>query len=191
MTAKATDAVWIVDTGPLSHFARAGWLGVLKMLAPGGRIVIPDMVERELRTGASTYPALTDVLSQDWVEVRRLAAEAEVEAFARYSRRLVGDSERNIGECGVLALAEVRGFVPVVDDGPACKAAKAHGLQPRRTLGLLCEAIRQGRLTCDMVSSVADDLLATNYRIPMAPGGFVRWAVANGLIPGSLPTQES
>lgn len=31
---------WVVDTGPLIHFAKVGWLGVLKMLAPGHRVVI-------------------------------------------------------------------------------------------------------------------------------------------------------
>lgn len=38
---------WVI-AGPLSHFAKAGWLGVLKMLAPEHRIMIPDVVDAEL-----------------------------------------------------------------------------------------------------------------------------------------------
>ncbi|MDR2896634.1 MAG: hypothetical protein LBV30_08330 [Propionibacteriaceae bacterium] len=176
------DAAWVVDTGPFAHLARAEWLGVLKMLAPGGKVIVPDAVQRELRTGAEKYRSLGDVLKQDWISIRVLNSDAELESFARYARRLVGDDGRNIGECEVLALAEVHGFTPLIDDGAACKAAKQKGIEPLRTLRLLCNAVTQNLLTVDTVSAVADDLLATNYRIPVEPGGFRRWASENGLL---------
>jgi predicted nucleic acid-binding protein len=160
------------------------------MLAPNRPIVIPVTVQRELRAGSTTHPALALVLEQEWIQIRDLTTEAELEAFARYSRRLVGDTGRNLGECGVLALAEVHGFVPVIDDGPACKAAKEYGVEPRRTLGLLCEAVTDGKLPLELVSSVADDLLATEYRIPMEPGGFAKWAAENGLLPNGGHLKE-
>jgi hypothetical protein len=50
------------------------------------------------------------------------------------------------------------------------------------TLGLLCDAIRDGLLTVKLVSAVADDLMTTQYRLPFGPGGFEKWASENGLV---------
>ena len=49
---------WVI-AGPLSHFAKAGWLGVLKMLALEHRIMIPDVVDAELGRGAAQQPGLS------------------------------------------------------------------------------------------------------------------------------------
>lgn len=43
----------VFDTGPLSHLAREGWLGVLKAVVGKRRAFIPDVVVDELRQGAS------------------------------------------------------------------------------------------------------------------------------------------
>lgn len=172
---------WVVDTGPLSHFARAGWLGVLRLLAPDNTILIPDTVERELRSAAA--PSwLAQVLGSTWIVVRPVATDEELLAYSRYARRLVGDDGRNTGECGVLALAEVHGYVAVVDDQAGAKAGGAAGVAIRRTLGLLCDAVEDGQLTLPMVSAVADALLETNYRLPFPPGGFAKWAIESGRI---------
>ena len=40
------------DTGPLSHFARARWLNVLKIVRGDKRAVIPEAVVTELKIGA-------------------------------------------------------------------------------------------------------------------------------------------
>ena len=37
------------DTGPLGHFARAGWLGVLKSLVSSSHVIIPVEVVSELQ----------------------------------------------------------------------------------------------------------------------------------------------
>lgn len=177
---------WVVDTGPLIHFAKAGWLGVLKMLAPGHRVVIPDVVEKELRQGSYKYPILEHVLSEEWVKCRSLSSTDEMNAFSFYAQRLMGTEGRNAGECAVLALAQVnRAWVAIVDDAEAVKAAgdAPEGKVPvRRTLALLCDAVRAGHLTKEMVSEVADDLARTHYRVPFEPGGFVRWAEENGAL---------
>ena len=175
-------AGWVVDTGPLSHFARAGWLGVLQMLAPGHVVVIPDTVEREIQGACGVYPWLSQILSHSWIEVAPIKSEAEIEAYSRYARRLVGDDGRNTGECGVLALAEIHGLVAVVDDYAGHKAGSATGVRARRTLGLLCDAVADGLLTLDTVSAVADSLLQTDYRLPFPPGGFAQWAIESGRI---------
>lgn len=126
----------VIDTGPLSHFARAGWLGVLRLIAPDKMVLIPDTVERELR-GAVAPPWLAQVLDADWIVVSPVATTAELLAYSRYARRLVGDDRRNTGECGVLALAEVHDYVAVVDDRAGVKAGVAQW------------AIDSGRVTLD------------------------------------------
>jgi predicted nucleic acid-binding protein len=122
------------------------------------------------------------VLDSAWIEVVALDTREQLAAFAYYEQRLVGVAGRNVGECGVLALAETTPHaVAVVDDRVAANAAKGRNVTIRRTLGLLCEAIRQGLLTVPLVSALADDLIQDSYRLPFGPGGFARWAADQGL----------
>lgn len=117
--------VYVLDTGPLSHFSRSQWLGVLKVVLKDVRVVIPDVVEAELRYGAVRNAHQQSVLDADWIEVVSLDTPKQLTAFAYYERRLVGTDGRNVGECGVLALAEVTAHaVAVVDDRAAINAAK-------------------------------------------------------------------
>ncbi|WP_020573956.1 hypothetical protein [Actinopolymorpha alba] len=173
---------YVIDTGPLSHFARGQWLGVLKVVLQDTRVVIPDVVETELCNGVGQHHYLRAVLDADWIEVVPLNTDEQLTAFAYYTQRLVGPNGRNVGECGVLALAEtLPSTVAVVDDRVAGKAAAGRGVHVRRTLGLLCDAIRKNLLTVPLVSAVADDLLANDYRLPFQPGGFAQWAEHEGL----------
>ena len=179
---RQDSGAYVLDTGPLSHFARSQWLGVLKVVLKDVRVLIPDVVEAELRIGAGQYNHLQAVLDADWIEVVPLDTPEQLAAFTYYEQRLVGPDGRNIGECGVLALAETTlNAVAVVDDRVAGLAAKGRGVEIRRTLGLLCQAIRQGLLTVPLVSALADDLLMNSYRLPFGPGGFARWAADEGL----------
>ncbi|MFC9064702.1 MULTISPECIES: hypothetical protein [Streptomyces] len=181
MTSART--AYVLDTGPLSHFAEAQWLGVLKILLKEYDAVIPDVVEAELREGVPQYHHLRSVLEADWIETVRLESPAHLTAFVHYERQLVGrDGRKNMGECGVLALAEsLPGAVAVVDDRVARKAARDRPVELRGTLGLLCDGIRAGLLTVSLVSAVADDLLISQYRLPFKPGGFAAWADREGL----------
>jgi predicted nucleic acid-binding protein len=122
------------------------------------------------------------VLDAGWIEVLPLEGEEQLAAFVHYERRLVGPDRRNLGECGVLALAEtLPGAQAVVDDRVAYLAGRERGVVARRTLGLLCEAIREGLLTVPLVSALADGLLHDEYRLPFDPGGFAKWAADQGL----------
>jgi predicted nucleic acid-binding protein len=174
--------VYVLDTGPLSHFARSQWLGVLKVILKDVQVLIPDVVQAEVRNGAVQHGYLQAVLDAEWIEVVSLNTAEQLAAFAYYEQRLVGSSGRNIGECGVLALAETAAHaVAVIDDRVAVLAAKGRNVEVRRTLGLLCQAIRQGLLTVPLVSALADDLMQHSYRLPFGPGGFARWATDEGL----------
>ena len=170
----------VFDTGPLSHFAKAGWLGALKAVVGDCRAVIPDAVVAELEAGAHTDPRLQTILDADWIEHHFLTSDPEARAFTRFSSALAS-GRRNRGEAAVLAVAETLPAVAVIDDAAGRKAAQAHGIALRPTLTLLCDAIREGLLTLSLVSALADDLLATKYRLPFQPGGFEIWAHENNM----------
>jgi predicted nucleic acid-binding protein len=173
---------YVLDTAPLSHFARSQWLGVLKTVLQGARVLVPDVVGAELRSAASRHSYLQAVLDAEWIEEVSLNSPEQLTAFVHYEQRLVGPDGRNVGECGVLALAETTmNAVAVIDDRVAGLAARERNVEVRRTLGLLCEAIRKGLLSVSLVSALADDLLETSYRLPFGPGGFARWAADQGL----------
>jgi len=94
----------------------------------------------------------------------------------------LASGKKNLGECGVLALAEVRGHLAVLDDRVARTVGEENGVRIVGTLSLLCEGVRAGLLTVPLVSTIADDLLSTDYRLPIAIGGFEAWAVQQDLI---------
>ena len=169
------------DTGPLSHFARARWLGVLEAVVGDRRAVIPEAVVTELQLGAHNDPRLRAVLDADWIERRELHTESERQAYAVFARRLIS-GQRNVGDAAVLALAATIPAQAVIDDSAAYNVGKRAGVSCTRTLALLSESIREGLLTLDQVSDVVDDLIASEYRLPFGPGEFAEWAIANELI---------
>lgn len=171
----------VFDTGPLSHFARARWLDVLRIVVGDRHAVIPEAVVTELQTGAHNDERLQAVLDADWIEWRELRTESERREFARFASRLVS-GQRNVGEAAVLALAATIPALAVIDDNVAYNVGKRAGVSCTRTLALLCESIRNGLLTLDVVSTVVDDLIANEYRLPFGPGEFAEWAIANDLI---------
>lgn len=65
-------------------------------------------------------------------------------------------------------------------NGDDLRAAERHRMILRPALALLCDAVRGGLLTVPLVSALADDLLASQYRLPFVPGGFAAWAEQNG-----------
>ena len=172
---------FVFDTGPLRHFALAGWLGVLKYLTQGNTVVIPESVEAELLEQQHSHASLEQVLGADWIAVDRGDDIHYLAEFARYEKRLVAGG-RNRGECGVLALGRCYGYTMIIDDRVPRKIADDEKLHARGTLALLCEAIRERQLTVSMVESLADDLLSGTYHLPFEPGGFRNWAAGQGLI---------
>jgi predicted nucleic acid-binding protein len=104
---------------------------VLKVVLKDARTMIPDVVEAELRNGVVRHAYLHAVLEANWIEVVSLDKPEQLAAFAYYERRLVGEAGRNIGECGVLALAETtENAIAVVDDRVAWQAARARNVEP-------------------------------------------------------------
>ncbi|WP_229071027.1 nucleotide-binding protein [Actinoplanes sp. DH11] len=172
---------WVFDTGPVRSFAINGWLGVLRFLADGRPVYIPDSVERELGNATEHVPAARAVLDADWIQVYRSTDMRFVEAFAQYADRLVAGG-KNRGECGVLAMGQLHKCEMVLDDAAPRRIAEEKGLRVTATVPLLCEAIRAKKLTTVMVEALADDLLESRYFLPFGPGGFRQHVLVNGLL---------
>ncbi len=166
----------VFDAGPLSHFARAGLLDALQLVVGQRRAVMPTAVQNELSDGTRLHSRIQNVLDADWIESRELESAREVASFSKYAERLVAGN-RNVGEAAALALAETLPGIAVIDDAAAYKIASEQGVHVTRTLALLCQAINQGVLTVQGVSTIADELLATEYRLPFRKGDFELWAI--------------
>ncbi len=172
----------VFDNGPLSHFARADILGVLKVVVGTRRAVVPEAVVTELREGLHLHPRIQTVLDADWIEPYAITTDAETEAFATFSSRLVS-GDRNVGDAAVLAVAQTAPARAVIDDSDACDIASKEGVAFSRTLNLLCEAIHSRLLTVGFVSEIADEMIRTDYRLPFGPGEFRKWAARENLFP--------
>ena len=57
----------VFDTGPLSHFARADLLGVLKLVVGKHRAIMPQAVVDELKEGLYIHSRIQVVLRADWI----------------------------------------------------------------------------------------------------------------------------
>lgn len=172
---------WVFDTGPMRHFAIQGWTGVLKFLANGREVYIPDTVERELLDIALELPALRAVLDAEWIKVFRSTDVDYQRSYAHFFDRLASGG-KNIGECGVLAMGAVYGCEMVIDDSTPRNIANELGLNVTATVSVLCDAIRAKQLTTVMVESLADDLLSGDYFLPFTAGGFRQHVLEHGLL---------
>jgi predicted nucleic acid-binding protein len=153
---------YVFDTGPLSHFARGGWLGALEFLVGDSSAWIPEAVARELTDGQHQHQHLLRT--------------------ARYEQRLAAGG-RNHGECAVLALAAVRGWTAVIDDSEARKIAHEDSIDYTTTVRLLCQAISAGKMTATSCAAIVDALVRTEYRLPFDSGqDFLRWASREGIV---------
>lgn len=122
----------VVDASPLIILARSDRLDLLLLAAP--RIVVPDVVERELRAGADDR-TLLPAFARPWLTVTPSPQPSP--SLLRWN---LGS-----GETAVLAMAATMpGAIAVIDDLAARRAAAALGLRVRGCLGLVLRAKQQG-----------------------------------------------
>lgn len=74
--------ILVFDTGPLSHFALADWLGVLKAVIGDRTALIPDVVADELQNGGALDSRIPSILNATWIETRELRSDDEFSHFA-------------------------------------------------------------------------------------------------------------
>ncbi|MEJ4100743.1 nucleotide-binding protein [Corynebacterium mastitidis] len=155
---------------------------MLKFLVGDAPAVMPESVEREMLFQQASDPRLEQITRAGWIGVDRCNDLGFLRDFARYEQRLVPTgSERNRGECGVLALARARGWMAVLDDAAPRTIAEEEGIGKTGTLGLLCRAIREERLTVPMVERLTDDLIEGCYYLPFGPGSSTPGPGSGGL----------
>jgi predicted nucleic acid-binding protein len=137
----------VFDTGPLCSFAVVARLDLLEAIC-AGHGSWPLSVQRELRAGARTLPALAhDVTFLGVPEVLERPADILEAELLRV--RLAGSSlgqRHNLGEAEAIFLARRRGGVLVSEDRDA-RVLAASELGPGRvasTPDLLARAVRMG-----------------------------------------------
>lgn len=133
----------VSDTSPLNYLAMLGKLDLLPQLFE--RVLIPTSVEQELRIGGQTIPALAELWSKDWLEVRRIQNSGLLDELRR---------EVDEGEAEAIALAlEVSVPLLLIDELDGRRVAFERGLTPVGLGGLLVRAKARG-----LIQAVHDDL---------------------------------
>lgn len=98
---------------------------------------------------------------------------------------LGGTGSKNLGESAVIAIAQHRDGVAILDDGAARSEATSRSLEHIGTLWIVVEAYRSIlHGDRDSAARIVDDLLATDMRLPVNSGNeLFTWAYENGHLP--------
>lgn len=83
--AAVVKQVWVLDAMPLSHFARAERLDVLRDLLVDKECWTTQVVLEEVKQGVAAHPALRDVLAADWLRWRN-STHLTRSGFSRYGQ---------------------------------------------------------------------------------------------------------
>ncbi|MDN5794318.1 MAG: hypothetical protein L0H79_01035 [Intrasporangium sp.] len=167
-----------------THLGRAGHTDILRDLAPGGVILVPDDVDREIQRGQMRYPGIVSVADTSWTHLIVLT-EDEVGTQLLVKAAMGGGPDEHLGEAAVIACARYRDLTALLDDRHAIAQADLRGVPSHDTLWLVVEAYatRFG-YDRDRAARVVDDLLATDMYLPIDSGqSLFAWAYEAGLLP--------
>ncbi len=173
--------MYVFDTTPLTHFARAGLLTELSAICEGVPCVLAQEVEDELKKGRNQYPENEAILKAKWLEARALT-DHELPLFAWYAGRIGISRDRNTGECETLALAQSNGATAIVDDMSARNAAKFQGVDIHGTAWLIIRGVKRQVWSEKGGNAVANQLLDTGIRFPFKRDEFIGWARQNWVL---------
>jgi predicted nucleic acid-binding protein len=175
---------WVTDTSVYTHFSRAGHAYILRDLAPGGIILVPDDVDAEIQDGQARYPGIAGVGATSWAQLTVLT-EDEVGTQLLVKAAMGGGPTQHLGECAVIACAMHRGLTALLDERSAIVQADLRGVPSHDTLWLVVEAYAT-LFAYDRVraAQVVDDLIATDMYLPVDSGeALFSWAYEEGLLP--------
>ncbi|AUX25683.1 DNA-binding protein [Sorangium cellulosum] len=128
------EAVAVADAGPLIHLDE---LGALDLLALFERVLIPDIVQHEVVRHRSVFSLPSTVVC----EVRAVDA----------SRVAPRCAHLHAGEVAALSLCEELGITLLLTDDLAARdAARAFGVTPVGSLGVVLRAARVGIVSVDV-----------------------------------------
>ncbi|NDU73861.1 hypothetical protein GWI34_14625 [Actinomadura sp. DSM 109109] len=170
------------DAMLLNHFARADRIDVLRDLHIDRICYTTHVVREELRAGIGSSTTLENLLTLDWLDVKRLDTLEQIATFATWVRRL-GAGPRNVGEASVFATAELWDAIALTDDQDAVRVGRKYELEVHGTIWLLSVACKSGKLTEVNVSNLIDALEHTGMRLPCSGSEYGDWARQHRLLP--------
>ncbi len=177
-------AQWVIDTSAYTHLCRAGHEEILRRLAPGGRVIVPNEVNIEIEAGRAGYPGIPSVAEVGWAKLTVLS-EAEAWTQLEVKSHMGGRRDEHMGECAVIACAYHRRLIAILDERAAIEQADQLGVPHRDTLWLVLEAYKTlfGR-DRERTARVVDDLIGTGMYLPVTSGeSLLAWAYKQGLLP--------
>ncbi|HYV92179.1 MAG TPA: DUF3368 domain-containing protein [Chitinophagales bacterium] len=137
----------VSDTSPISNLILIGHLNLLPQLYE--RIIIPEVVYRELQALKNFGKDLSELYPAQWVEVRNFKNQS------LYQKLLL---QLDPGEAGAIALAmEVNASALLIDEKRGRKIAIESGIHTIGLLGVLVEAKKKGLIAG--LKPMIDDLL--------------------------------
>lgn len=174
---------WVTDTSTYTHLCRAGHAELLRELAPGGTVLVPNEVGTEIERGRDRYPSIPAVSTIAWARVVVLDDE-EVWTLLDIKSQMGGSPDEHLGECAVVACAHHRNLV-LLDERAAIAQAERLGVRSRDTLSIVVEAyVTLFDRDRARAAKVVDDLLETEMKLPVDSGqSLFSWAYQQGLLP--------
>lgn len=143
---------WIVDTSPFVGLAKVGLLALLS--ADGRKVIVPDVVEREVLAG-SVEDAAKKALRQGW----------GVRMTTPWLPLALAALKLDAGEAAVLAVAlDNPGSLAIMDDSAGRAAARELGIPVLGTVGVLLRAKESGHLAA--VAPAVRALQSTGLFLP-------------------------
>jgi predicted nucleic acid-binding protein len=146
----------VSDTSPISNLILVNYIHLLPQLF--GTIIIPEAVHQELLANGSNHPVTQTIQAVDWLEVRSVTNQQQVEALER-------DHNLDLGEANAIVLAlELQAAQLLIDERLGRLEAKRRGLRITGILGILLAAKHKALLS--EVRPVMDALIQqANFRI--------------------------
>jgi uncharacterized protein len=142
----------VSDTGPIIAFARLGRLSLLRQVFDV--LIIPEAVFDELVRSGPDQPGAPEAIQGEWIQRRAVTNQ---EAVAQLPPRL------HAGEREAIVLAREQGMQVLVDEQRGRAAARAMGLEPVGSLGVLAAAKALGIISA--VRPIVEELQAIRYWI--------------------------
>jgi predicted nucleic acid-binding protein len=175
---------WVTDTSVYTHLWRAGHADLLRDLAPGGVLLVPDDVDTEIQAGQINYAGIGDVASTPWAKLTVLTEE-EVGTQLLIKAAMGGGPTEHLGESAVIACAKHRQLTALLDERRAIAQATQRGVASHDTLWLVIEAYTTVfNFDRSRTVRVVDDLIATDMYLPIDSGeSLFLWAYEEGLLP--------
>ena len=136
---------WVFDAAPLTYLAKVGRLGVVEALDEPR--VVPEAVYREVVTAG---------VEQGYDDARRIERAVEdglVDIVAvdtddsPVATRLARHPGLSDGDVAVLACADARDAVAVMDESAGRSAAEVEGVETRGTAYLVLATVKDGQLS--------------------------------------------